>query len=62
MPFTKERKEIQVYHQRGSAMTLKDVEEFCAEARRAGFGDKSKPWAGDGLIHSMSMTRYEEVS
>lgn len=61
MPHIKRTRQIEVYHQRGDSMNLKDIEEFCAKAREAGFGDKAKPWAGSHLVSSMTLSRSEPM-
>lgn len=61
MSHIKETKEITVYHHRGQAMNLKEIEEFCAKAREAGFGDNDNPWVGDGLVTGMNISRSEPI-
>lgn len=42
---------VEFYSHMGKSMRLKDIEEWCAEARAAGFGDEAVPWSGDNLVY-----------
>lgn len=61
MVAVKTTRDVQVYHQRGKPMTLKEIEEFCVKARQAGFKDDALPWAEGKLVHSMTLSRSTPV-
>ena len=56
----KRTKETMVSVGRGDKpLTLRDVEQFCKDAREANFQGGDQPWFGSGLGYTLSLNRSE---